>query len=106
MFEQFAHIATEALGAADGGGCPPNKCDVAVAEVDQMLGGQLATEKVVGADKVDRHIRHRPHHQNGGHVAPLQALEKTVGGRLGGADHHACGVVALQRVHKLLLPCR
>ncbi len=87
-------------------GEPPDKGDMTVAEFQQVLGRQLATEKVVGADKVDRHIRHRSYHQNGGHMAPLQALEKAVGGGLGSADHHAGGAVALQRVHKLLLPCR
>ncbi len=87
-------------------GAPPDKGDMTVAEFQQVLGRQLTAQKVVGADKVDRYIRHRSHHQNGGHMATLQALEKAVGRRLGSADHHAGGAVALQRIHKLLLPCR
>ncbi len=103
VFEQLAHVAAEALGTTDGSGAAPTKamwrwpsfsrCSVASWQPRKL---SVPTKSIAtsGTGRTIRMVGMRRRCR----------LSKKLGGGLGGADHHAGGVVALQRVGELLLP--
>ncbi|MNC16852.1 hypothetical protein D3C75_647160 [compost metagenome] len=104
MLEQFAAVAANTLRAADGIFTPTNKRNMTMPQTQQMLCCQLGAKEVIGADKIEVHVVHRAHHHNRRNVAPLQRFKKQRRRFSCRAQHHAAGVIAHQRIDKLLLP--